>query len=144
MCLMLYFAAASPIGKEGRARLTLEDLREDEVVVRQWFSMPHVMFVGVDGGCSCEFPSVRAEIALLSYEGMFREDEDREDEIALGRELIALIQECLSSGPRVELYAAFLTSPEITAPKGTISLKASELDARTLFFNEQYFYEITA
>jgi hypothetical protein len=142
MCLMLYIAAAAPIGKEGRARLTLEDLREDEVVVRQWFSLPHVMFVGVDGGCSCAFESARAETAIPYYEGMFEDDEDREDEIAVARELISLIRECFSSGERVELYPVWYDSVS-NPPKGTISLVASELDAPTFFFNEQFFYEVT-
>jgi hypothetical protein len=143
MCLMLYIAAADPIGKEGRARLTLEDLREDEVVVRQWFSMPHVMFVGVDGGCNCGFEHAIAETVIHYYEGMFEDDADREDQIALASELIALIRECLSSGPQVELYPVWSGSKS-SAPKGTISLVASELDARKFFFNEQFLYQITA
>ncbi len=143
MCLMLYIATAASIGKEGRTRLTLEDLREDEVVVRQWFSMPHVMFVGVDGGCSCAFESVRAEIAILPCEDAFQKDEDREDEIAVASELIALIRECLSSSPQVELYPVWSGS-ESSAPKGTIPLVASELEARTFLFTEQFLYQVTA
>jgi hypothetical protein len=143
MCLMLYVAAAAPIDKGGRTRLSLEDLAETKAGVRQWFSMPHVMFVAVDGGCSCGFPHVIAETAIFYYEGMFEGDEDREDQIALASELISLIRECLSRGTRVELYPVWYGS-ESTAPKGTISLVANELDAQTFLFTEQFLYGITA
>ena len=142
MCLMLYIAAASPIGKVGFERLSLRALDETEEDVRQWFSLPHVMFVGVEGGCSCGFPYVRADTAVPYSEGMFEDDEDREDEIAVARELISLIRECFSSGERVELYPVWYDSVS-NPPKGTISLVASELDAPTFFFNEQFFYEVT-
>jgi hypothetical protein len=142
MCLMLYIATAAPIGKEGRTRLTLKEFTERQACVRPWFSMPHVLFVSVDGGCSCGFAHVSAETAVSYYEGMFAGGSERENQIALASELIALIRECLSHGPRVELYPVWLPS-ESSAPKGTISLVASELEARTFFFNEQFFYEVT-
>jgi hypothetical protein len=143
MCLMLYISTTAAIDKGGRTHLSLEDLRETEAGVRQWFSMPHVMFVGVDGGCSCGFPHVLAETVIGYYEGMFAEGEDREDEIALASELISLIRECLSRGERVELYPVWSGS-ESTPPKGTISLASGELEARRLFFAERFLYEVTA
>jgi len=82
------------------------------------------MFVGVEGGCSCGFPYVRADTAVPYSEGMFEDDEDREDEIAVAPRTHFTDSECFSSGERVELYPVWYESVS-NPPKGTISLVAS-------------------
>jgi hypothetical protein len=74
---------------------------------------------------------------------MFEGGRGRYSQISCAFELISLIQECLSRGTRAELYPVWYDSVS-NPPKGTISLVASELDAPTFFFIEQFFYEITA
>ena len=77
-------------------------------VVRQWFSLPHVRFIGAHTGCSCGFPSVISDEPVEYYEGFFDGKDDRADDLASVRALLALIDDALADGEAVELLPVWV------------------------------------
>jgi hypothetical protein len=80
MCLMLYLATQRDQPLRNSPELSVEEIEGSREVVRQWFSLPTVRFVGAHTGCSCGFPSVMAEEPVEYFDGMFHDDENRKAE----------------------------------------------------------------
>jgi len=111
--------------------------------VRQWFSLTHVMFVGVEGGCSCGFPMSGLILQSLTPKGCLRTTRMREDEIAVGPRTHFTDSGVFLKRRAGGTLSRFGTTPYRTRRKEPSPLVASELDAPTFFFNEQFFYEVT-
>lgn len=112
-------------------------------VVRQWFSLPVVRFIGAHTGCSCGFPYIVAEEPVEYWEGMFdlSDEQERGQDSRSAQSLIALIREHIDIGGEVQMYPVWY-GEEHLPPKGTIELQANALDPRTFFFNERFFYRV--
>ena len=61
MCLMLYLAAATEIPLQQSSDMSVEEVEPSRAVVREWFILPHVRYIGSHNGCSCGFPHISAE-----------------------------------------------------------------------------------
>lgn len=146
MCLMLYIASDREVPEQSVGRLTVEavDAATDARLARS-FSKPFRRFVGVDGGCSCDFPSVVSEEVITYYDGMFWSDsaEERAHSVACNRSLLGLISDALHSGDAVELYPAW-ADQESLLPKGRVELTVQDVVPEEFFFNEHFLYVVRA
>ncbi|MCB9886054.1 MAG: hypothetical protein H6838_11200 [Planctomycetes bacterium] len=141
---MLYIATDRPLGPVVSDRLTIEEVEQpllDEL--RSIFSKPSVRFVGVEGGCSCDFRHVLADAPFDYFDGMFdHEDPERRDRSdAVARELLAIIQAPLQNGGSVELYPTW-AGERLSMPKGSHTMSASEVRPERFFFAEDHLYTV--
>lgn len=143
---MLYLATHGEQPLRRSPHLSVEAVNDATIeVVRQWFSLPVVRFVGAYTGCSCGFQHIVAEEPVDYWEGMFdlgdyKADED-EDTSRSMQSLVALIREHIVGGAEVQMYPVW-NGEENLPPKGTIEISADALDPRTFFFNERFFYRV--
>jgi hypothetical protein len=141
MCLTLYLGTHGEQHDLESSPLTVERVRSEVEQVRQWFSTPHVCFVGAHTGCSCGFPKVVAEEPFDHYEGMFDHSPEREQDVQSLRALLTLLAAHVSSGG-VELYPVW-NGEEALPPKGRIRRSLTSLTPETFFFIERFMYELT-
>jgi hypothetical protein len=109
--------------------------------VRQWFSLPHVCFVGAHTGCSCGFPHVVAEEPIEYWEGMFDEGEDRQNNLRSLQALLDLIRPHVLESGSVELYPVW-NGEEALPPKGPVHLSLGSIRAEAFVFIERFFYQV--
>jgi len=88
----------------------------------------------------CGFPSVVAESVIESYDGMWADSDDRDEDLRRVSSLIQLLRAALDAGQPVEMYAVW-DGDEGEAPKGVIQWSLEQLAAET-FFNQQFMYGI--
>ena len=139
MCMMLYIGT-----RQDLPLLATADLRIEEVGVKavlQWFSLPHIHFIGAHTGCSCGFPSVTADVPIEFYPGMLDDSPEREADLRSVGALLELIAEQTSQGDEVQLYPVW-NGEEGAPPKGTIELAPDRLVTGEFFFNERFFYRV--
>ena len=141
MCMMLYLATAGDVPALASPALRIEHVEPSRDVVRRWFSLPTVRFVGAHTGCSCGFPSVIAEQPIEYFEGMSLASDDRDADLHSVRSLIALLRDQVAADGCVELYP-IADGDEDKAPKGTIDLRLETLSPDTFFFNERFMHRV--
>ena len=142
MCLMLYMATQGDVPLRTSPELDVEEVEPSRDAVRQWFSLPVVRFIGAHTGCSCGFPHVMAEEPIEYIDGMF-DAPDREADLKSVDSLLALVREHVTATREVQLYPVW-DGEEGTPPKGVIDLGVGVLQRESFFFNEQFFYRVTA
>jgi hypothetical protein len=142
MCLMLYLAADSDVPVRTDPDMSVEEVEPAREAVLQWFSLPVVRFIGAHTGCSCGFPHVLAEEPVEYWDGMF-DGQDRDDDLRSVDALLGLVREQVRATGEVQLYPVW-DGGEGRAPKGVITLGLGALDRDRFFFNEQFFYRVTA
>jgi hypothetical protein len=138
---MLFMATDSEVALQSTPNLSVEGVEPERKVIRQWFSLPTVTFIGAHTGCSCGFPSVAGEQPVEYYDGLFEPSEDREKDLCSVRELLALISERLESSPMLELLPVW-AGDEHEAPVGVIEMKRSAMTSKTFFFNEHFLHRV--
>lgn len=141
MCMMLYLGTRLDVPVRTAADLRIEEVSAAGNPVRQWFSLPHIHFIGAHTGCSCGFPSVTADVPIEFFAGMFADHTDRAADLRSVRALLELIGEQLSDGDEVELYPVW-NGEEGEPPKGTIELATEQLVADQFFLNERFLHRI--
>lgn len=141
-CLMLYLATSDDQPLRSSPELSVEEVEASRESVRQWFSLPTVRFIGAHTGCSCGFPHVVAEEPIEYWEGMF-DGHDRDGDLTSVDSLLDLIREHVRSTGEVQLYPVW-DGEEGKPPKGIINLGLGALHRERFFFNEQFFYRVTA
>jgi len=139
VCLTLYLASLDEQQLRQSAEISVEAVQPAAELVRQWFSLPFVRFIGAYTGCSCGFRFVNADEPVEYYEGMFNESGSEQRESM--ESLVVLIREHVALGGEVEMYPLWNDKVDVR-PKGTIELRASALDPRSFFFVEQFFYRV--
>ncbi len=139
---MLYLATSNAQPLRSSAELSVQEVEASREAVRQWFSLPIVRFIGAHTGCSCGFPSVSADEPVDYFEGMFRDDEDREKNLRSLQSLLDLVREHVATSGEAQLYSVW-NGEEGSPPKGTINVGLNALNAETFFFNEQFLYRVT-
>jgi hypothetical protein len=139
MCLMLYVATAADLPAWTTPDLTVEEVDEARAVVRRWFSLPTVRFVGAHTGCSCGFPHVIAEEAIEYFDAMFAAEKERTADVRSVRSLIALIRQLVEQGQPVELYPVW-DGDEDKPPKGKVEWHVESLAPDQFFFNERFMH----
>jgi hypothetical protein len=142
MCLLLYIATDVPLAVGTTGKLTVEEV-ESEVLaeLQSIFSKPGIRYVGVGGGCSCDFRHVMAEEPFDYYDGMFdhEDDDERRQAIAVMSELLGLVQDRM---PRsVELLPAW-DRERVSQSNGTCTVRLSEVRPERFFFIEDYLYTL--
>jgi hypothetical protein len=142
MCLMLYLATSDDQPLRSSPELRVEEVEASRESVRQWFSLPTVRFIGAHTGCSCGFPHVIAEEPIEYWGGMF-DGQHREADLKSVESLLALVREHVTATGEVQLYPVW-DGEEGKPPKGVINLGVGALDRERFFFNEQFFYRVTA
>lgn len=145
MCLMLYLGSAKPVPLWEGDLFSVEEVRAEDLAVKQWFDGLSVYFIGSHSGCSCGFPSVKAERPVRYYEGIFDLDdpEERQKDIQSTELLIALIREHATPSEPLLLYPVW-AGDEGNKPKGHITWTLADLDPNTLVFTEDFMYEVQA
>lgn len=139
---MLYIATAHDVPLRRATDLSVEEIEPERRAIQQWFSYPHVRYIGSHTGCSCGFPSVVAEQPVQYYNGFFDDAQNREKALASVRALFSLIAELLPSSPMVEMLPVW-AGDEHERPIGTIDAQFATLEVETFFFMEQFLYRIT-
>lgn len=142
MCLMLYLATSDEQPLRRSPELSVEEVEPSRDAVRQWFSLPIVRFIGAHTGCSCGFPHVVAEEPIEYWDGMF-DGQDREADVRSVDSLLGLVREHVRATGEVQLYPVW-DGEEGKLPKGVINLGVGALNRERFFFNEQFFYRVTA
>ena len=142
MCLMLYMATQGDVAVRSSPELSIEEVEPSRETVQQWFSLPVVRFIGAHTGCSCGFPHVIAEEPIEYCVGMF-DGQDREADLKSVEALLALVREHVTATGEVQLYPVW-DGEEGKPPKGVINLRVGALSRERFFFNEQFFYRVTA
>jgi len=142
MCQMLYIATDRELPEQTRHRLTVQAITADlDAKLAPTFGRPFRRFVGVDGGCSCDFPSL--PMPMEYCDGIFQgeSEEEREHAVACVRSLMALVSDALESSESVELYPAW-ADHEALPPKGRIALRVEDVVPEEFFFIERYLYDV--
>lgn len=141
MCLMLYMATREAVAPRKTGSISVEDIDADRAAVRQWFSLPHVRYVGAHTGCGCGFPSVISDEPVEYYDGFFDEkvDDERKKNLGSVRALLALIDEAPGD---VELFP-LAAGDEAEEPQGVVELRRQDLVAEKFFFTEHFLYRVT-
>ena len=142
MCLTLYLATSNDQPLQSSAELSVQEVEASREAVRQWFSLPIVRFIGAHTGCSCGFPSVTADEPVEYFDGMFRDAEDREEDLRSLRSLLALVRQHVAASGEVQLYAIW-NGEKGSPPKDTLHFALDALNAETFFFNERFLYRVT-
>ena len=142
MCLMLYMATHDDLPLQTSVDLRVEEVDTSREAIRQWFSLPVVRFIGAHTGCSCGFPHIVAEAPIEYYDGMFRDDEEREPALRSVEALLALVREYVIDSGEVQLYSVW-DGNEGLGPKGVIDVALDSLRRETFFVNEQFLYRVT-
>jgi hypothetical protein len=142
MCLMLYMATRGDVPVRSSPELSVEEVEPSREAVREWFSLPVVRFIGAHTGCSCGFPHVVAEEPIEYWDGMF-DGQDRDADLESVDSLLGLVREHVRATGEVQLYPVW-DGEEGSAPKGVINLGLGALNREQFFFNEQFFYHVTA
>jgi hypothetical protein len=88
------------------------------------------------------FPHVVAEELIEYWDGMF-DGEDREADLASVDSLLSLVREHVTATGEVQLYPV-CDGEEGKPPKGVINLGVGARNSERFFFNEQFFYRVTA
>ncbi|HEU4937436.1 MAG TPA: hypothetical protein VFT39_13325, partial [Vicinamibacterales bacterium] len=88
------------------------------------------------------FPHVIAEEPIEYWDGMF-DAQDREADLKSVESLLALVREHVRATGEVQLYPVW-DGEEGKPPKGVINLGVGALNRERFFFNEQFFYRVTA
>ena len=136
---MLYMASSAEPKRIETPQLRVEDVDPRGTVVRQWFTLPVVSFVGAHTGCSCGFPSFSAEQPFEFYEGIFDGHNEREADLASLRALLDFLK---SLEGDVQLYAVWWGEEE-ESPRGSLDLDLDAVDAARFFFIERFLYRAT-
>jgi hypothetical protein len=139
---MLYMATENEVPVRSSPEMSVEEVESSREAVRQWFSLPVVRFIGAHTGCSCGFPHVVAEEPIEYWEGMF-DGQDREADLRSVESLLSLLREHVRATGEVQLYPVW-DGEEGKPPKGVINLGLAALNGERFFFNEQFFYRVTA
>jgi hypothetical protein len=139
---MLYLASTREIPLRESSHLHIDEVEPECEVVRQWFSLPFVRFIGAHTGCSCGFPSVIADEPAEYYEGFFDGKDDRADDLASVRALLAVIDDALVHGEVVELFPVWVGDAG-EKPLGVVSLARHLVDPERFFFTEHFLYRFT-
>jgi hypothetical protein len=142
MCLMLYMATEGDVPVRSSPELSVEEVEPSREAVRDWFSLPVVRFIGAHTGCSCGFPHVVAEEPIEYWDGMF-DGQNRDADLESVDSLLSLVGEHVRATGEVQLYPVW-DGEEGSAPKGVINLGLGALNRDRFFFNEQFFYRVTA
>ena len=141
MCLTVYLGTSVEPPLVATPDITVKRVSPDAEPVRQWFSLPHVCFVGAHTGCSCGFPYVVAEEPIDYWEGMFDESEDRQNDRRSLQALLDLMQPHVLESGVVQLYPIW-NGEETLPPKGTVRLTLESITADAFVFTERYLYEV--
>ncbi len=140
---MVYLASAREIPLRESSHLHIDEVDPGCEVVQQWFLLPFVRFIGAHTGCSCGFPSVIADEPIEYYEGFFDGKDDRADDLASVRALLAVIDDALADGEAVELFPVW-SGDEGEQPLGAVPVVRHLVDPEKFFFTEHFLYRFTA
>jgi hypothetical protein len=139
---MLYMATQGDVPVRSSPDMSVEKVESSREAVRQWFSLPVVRFIGAHTGCSCGFPHVVADEPIEYWNGMF-DGQDRDDDLRSLDSLLGLVRAHVTATGEVQLYPVW-DGEEGKPPKGVMNLGLGALDREFFFFNEQFFYRVTA
>ena len=146
MCLMLYLATDQPVPEQAVGRLTVEAIDGAlDAELAGAFTRPFRRHVGVDGGCSCDFPSVMSEQPLPYFDGMFDAGapDVRAHSVACVRSLLGLVASALAPGRTVEAYPSWAGQEELP-PKGRIEVCVEDVVPEEFFFVERFLYVMSS
>ena len=141
MCLNLFLGSTNPLPEREENDLNVGPLRPSQSVICRWFATPHVQVVGAHTGCSCGFPSVRAETIIEPFEGLWADNEERIDDLRSVTALIDLLREALKVTEQIELFPVW-EGEEESPPKGRIEWSLHDLVPERVLFNEGYLYVV--
>lgn len=149
MCLMLYIATDHEVPEQTLGPLTVAAVRDDlKAKLDASFTKLHRRFVGIDGGCSCDFPHIFSEEPVAYYDGMFdcNSEQERSHAAVCVRRLVDLIKSSLQSigspaSQAVELLPAW-AGDEGLPPKGRIELCTQDVVPEQFGFVERFLYLI--
>jgi len=139
---MLYVGTPDVIPLRRTTDLSVEEVEPERRAVQQWFSCPHIRYIGAHTGCSCGFPSVIAEQPIEYHDGFFDGSQNRKKDLASVRALFRLIAESLRSSQVVELFPVWV-GDEHEQPIATIHAQFRTLQPEKFFFTEHFLYRIT-
>jgi len=139
MCHALYIASDKPLTliewDEANPGFHVEELQEDEQVVRKQFTLPFVAYVGSFEGCSCGFVYDDEPIGDDEYEQLY----DSQAREAVGR-LRHYISNLLEDGS-VELFACCQGDLQFECPeRETIGIEF--FDSREFAFDDGKHYTL--
>lgn len=141
---MLYIAADHEIAEQARGPLTVKavDAAIDAQLATS-FSKPHLRFIGVRGGCSCDFPSFLFQEPQAYFDGIFQDvsEEHREHSVTCIQSLLDLVTDALGPGESVEMLPTW-ADHQALPPEGRIVLLVKDIVPAEFFFIEQFLYEI--
>lgn len=141
---MLYIAADREVAEQARGPLTVVAVDADmDAKLASSFSKPYRRFIGVRGGCSCDFPSVMFEEPQDYFDGIFQDvsEEYRAHSVTCIQGLLDLIADALSPGETAELLLTW-SGHEAIPPKGRIALRVKDVVPQEFFFIEQFLCEV--
>lgn len=141
--MSVYLSTDGELSPRSTPYLHVEAVDQSSKSIGKWFTLPCVAWVGAHTGCSCGFPSISAEEPLTYYEGFFDKDdpEQRTKDLASVEALLSLLREAVAASGRAELLAVW-AGDEVHPPKGSISLRLSDVTAKEFFLIEGFLYRI--
>lgn len=145
MCLKLYVGSVRRLPLCHDEWLAVREAAGEESAALPGFDGLNVYVVGAHTGCGCGFPSVKAELPVGYYEGLFEfeDPEEREKTLRSAARLIAWLKEGAAGQAALKLYPVW-DGDEGDPPLGLVQWRLAEMDPGTLLFTEAFVYELNA
>lgn len=141
MCLALYLGTHCTLELQEGPLFSVRPVAQAGSAVLSFLKTRNVYHLGSHTGCSCGFPSVRAEDPIEYYEGMLEDRAEPMSDRASVRELLALLGQVLSEEGTCLLYPVW-NGDESVSPKGVIHRQLSQLSEETFVLTELFVYQI--
>ena len=141
MCLVVYLGTTEPPDEFSTQQIGLDPVRDSEVAVRQWFSLPVTRTIGIPAGnCSCDFRQVLAEEEVEWFQEMWEDDSPEVFEIQ--HRITSLLRAILQRERSIELYAIW-SGQESDEPRWRVEKSQEWFDPERFFVQERMFYRVT-
>jgi hypothetical protein len=137
MCLQIYLATDAPIAANHGVAISADLIDPQTNPVGRWLSSSQVYRLHGRQECGCGFPYVVAEEFIEYFEGMFEDQEEREEEVENARGLLGLCAIALGTTTSVEIYPVW-DGDESFPPKGSVEKSLSELVPEQLVLTERF------
>jgi hypothetical protein len=145
MCFQLYVGTLQPIPRvpwdKDAPAISVQDVLESEKSIFEYFSSPHVQFIGSTCGCGCDFPYITEQRGEWPWwEGLALEPEQQTIEELNRRRIADLLRS--TDEEWIELYGIWMGGSSIRPPSIREEIDLDRLTDPTFRFKENGFLRV--
>lgn len=130
MCLLIFIGADHSLPlkpwQDDKHDFYVRALSEKEKIIRNYFSVPHIRYVGTEEGCGCPF----------NYGREYPQCEDDPDELALAERSLYKLVEYIKTNKVQQIFSCWGGEFE-KPPKNSRKIKVEYILQKDFIFKEQ-------